>query len=273
MPVRLRLTIAFAVMLGLLIVQVAVSYLFSVRNSALVDELIRAHTASNLITRLAVEGQKLRRYEKEYFIYVDNPDKRNGYVKAWQKSHDNVKNQLVLLKSGTEQIWSNDDIARANAWDDALNAYTHGFTRIDISVNNGAVSDTIAANKAIQEAKNKFRVFLNGTSEQVEQKFQNAKEVGVQVEANLKKARLILTVLAVIGVIFGGVVIAVVPDMIARPLRQLSALAEEMSKGKIQQDIPMIGPPEIRELASSLERLRVALRGILQRLQKAQAGA
>ena len=46
------------------------------------------------MTRLAVEGQKMRRYEKEYFIYVDNVEKRAKYAKNLFDSHDTAEERV-----------------------------------------------------------------------------------------------------------------------------------------------------------------------------------
>ena len=154
-----------------------------------------------------------------------------------------------------------------------MNVYIRGFTRVDLEVANGTINDTNSANTAIQEAKNKFKVFLNGSAEQIELKYQRAQALAAQAKTFQNRIQILLYALTIVGVAVAAATIIYVPVMISKPLTQLTRAANEMSKGKIREEIPISGPPEIRDLSESMERLRVALRGILQRLQASRPSA
>ena len=53
-----------------------------------VDVTRRNTLATVALSELAVLAQQVRRYEKEYFVYVGNETRRNGYIKEWTQTHD-----------------------------------------------------------------------------------------------------------------------------------------------------------------------------------------
>ncbi len=95
LSVRSKLTIVFSIFFVVLIAQFALVYYFSNTSAALISRTIQAHEQSNALTRLAIEGQKLRRYEKEFFIYADNPERRAKYSSEWNDSYGKLKEQVV----------------------------------------------------------------------------------------------------------------------------------------------------------------------------------
>lgn len=50
--------------------------------------------------RLAVQVLQLRRYEKDTFLNLQDPAKRNGYIDNWEKEHK--KAEEILEELGTE---------------------------------------------------------------------------------------------------------------------------------------------------------------------------
>lgn len=268
MTIRARLLIGFAVLLVLLLVQLGVTYHFSMKTDNLVRELLRAHDASATVTQMSIEAQKLRRYEKEYFIYVKNLEKRQKYHGEWRGARNDLKNHLVRVTSGIDQSWDRDDITKAKRWDAYLNAYADGFAKVDASVDQGFLKDTLSANAAIQDAKNAFRPFFAETNAQINEKLSAARGMADEVRSDFELIQLILLGLVAASALIATVVILVVPNSVSRPIRALAAVANDMSLGNVHQQVRAEGAPEIRDLAASIERLRVGMKGLLTRVHR-----
>ncbi|MDH3672670.1 MAG: hypothetical protein OES46_16185 [Gammaproteobacteria bacterium] len=267
--VRNKLTIVFSLLIAFLFGQFGLVYYFSINNASLINEAIEAHDASNTLTRLAVEGQKLRRYEKEYFIYADNPQKREKYSSEWHESYAKLKEGLALLLSH-KSTWSESDKAKARTWDDSLNAYANGFHKVDAAVTSGLIQGTLNANKAIQDAKNEFRVFLKGTAAETDIKLRQARDHSEQVQDNVANIQVFLIGLSFVGLLIGAVILFTIPGTIARPITELTESVVDISKGNIIRPVPVRGSHEVKGLAESVERLRVAMKGLMARMNKLQ---
>lgn len=275
LSVRNKLTIVFALLIAILFAQFGLVYYFSGKSALLIEQAIDANDASNAVGRLAIEGQKLRRYEKEYFIYADNPKKREKYSSEWHESYAKLKEELALLLSH-ESNWSKSDKAKAETWDDSLNAYARGFHKVEAAVTSGFIQGTLDSNKAIQEAKNHFQVFLKGTAAEVDSKLRQARRASTQLQDNFATVQNVLIVLSFTGLLIGAVILFTVPGSIARPITELTESVTDISKGNITRPVSVRGTHEVKALAESVERLRVAVKGLMTRmgnLQKKQSEA
>lgn len=269
LSVRNKLTIVFSLLIAILLAQFGLVYYFSSKSALLIKQAIDANDASNAVGRLAIEGQKLRRYEKEYFIYVDNPKKREKYSSEWNESYAKLKEELALLLSH-ESRWSEQDKAKADAWDESLNAYARGFHKVEAAVAGDIIKGTLDANKAIQDAKNKFRVFLKGTAAEVVGKLEQARTASTQLQDNFATVQKFLIGLSFTGLLIGGIILFTVPGSIARPITELTDSVTDISKGNITRPVSVRGTHEVKALAESVERLRVAVKGLMARISKLQ---
>ncbi len=269
LSVRSKLTIAFSIFFAVLIAQLALVYYFSNHSASLIAKAIQAHEQSNALTRLAIEGQKLRRFEKEFFIYADNPERRAKYSGEWNDSYEKLKEGLALLNA-SKSGWSESDKEKARAWNESLRDYSSGFNKVDVAVNSGFITGTIAANMAIKEAKNRFRVFLKGTAVEIDNKVREASEFSSQVEQNFANIQKVLLVLSVVALVIGGSLLLTIPRAIAGPISTLTESVIDISKGNISRPVEVRGGPEVKGLAESVERLRVALKGLMLRMNKLQ---
>jgi methyl-accepting chemotaxis protein len=151
-----------------------------------------------------------------------------------------------------------------------LNDYAAGFNKVDVAVNNGFITGTVNANKAIKDAKNRFRVFLKGTAVEIDNKVREASEFSSQVEENFANIQRFLMILSLVALAVGGALLLTIPRAIAGPIAELTESVIDISKGNITRPVVVRGGPEVKGLAESVERLRIALKGIMLRMNKLQ---
>ncbi len=84
---------------------------------------------------------------------------------------------------------------------------------------------------------------------------------------NALKSPLSLSILG--ALLFIGLMMGVLlSNLIGKPMRELTEIANRISFGQLDLEIPAKGPREMRELAHSFDRMRISIKAALDRLRK-----
>ncbi len=153
-----------------------------------VERAIRQNfVAAGLLSQVQVEGEKLRRYEKEMFIYVADGPKRSGYVKEFKTSYDKLLTQLDTMLLPSSVHFTEEERGLILNWKEAAVFYAGEMTglanRADAMTvenlgNEQRLGLTVEYNGAIKAGKDRFRELLAGS-----QKMREAKEAAAQQTA------------------------------------------------------------------------------------------
>ncbi|MBT3205330.1 MAG: HAMP domain-containing protein [Gammaproteobacteria bacterium] len=267
MSIRSKLLISFLFLTLLLLTHFIIGYYFTQREHDLVKEMANEHNISHQLSQLAISAQKIRRYEKEYFIYLQNTPKRRKYFKDFSDARNEINNILSSLKNTYSKLGKKLDLNRLAAWKISTLSYTAGFEKINEEVMNGIITDVAEANGAIKESKNKFRSVLSGSMDAIDESFRSSKNKAKLIQDFGATSSLISSSIALISVFIGLVMAFQVPASIIRPLKELSEVANSISKGNLNEKVDIVGSPEIVDLSKSIERLQTATLGLLKRVQ------
>jgi methyl-accepting chemotaxis protein len=196
------------------------------------------------------------------------------YEGEWTDTYNNLKSQMASLVSDSAAVWSEREKTEFQQWQAALGAYGDGFRKVVRDVANGTIKDTLSANAAIREAKDKFRVLLDGTVKVGEQKLANAKSAQAHIAQRHQTLALVL-VSAVSGCVgLCLLLVSTVPASITKPIKMLSDAAAAMSTGNLQQVVPTtLKVRDFTGLAETLERMRISLQVMMGRFAASDNGA
>lgn len=129
--IRIRLIASMAVLIAFFILQAIAVTWFTNAQSAQTSASIRNNTQSNAqLTELSTLAQQIRRYEKEYFVYVQNEEKRNGYIKEFEGASGRISKLLEAILANPGSSYTKAEISEANRWRDAHAFYAGEMTRI-----------------------------------------------------------------------------------------------------------------------------------------------
>jgi hypothetical protein len=174
-----------------------------------VERAVRQNfVAAGMLSRLQVEGEKLRRYEKEMFIYVSDAGKRNGYVKEHDAAYTKMLGLLdtMLLPSGT--YFTDEERKQILDWKAAAVFYSNemaALARRAEALQTQAMTPeqriglTVQFNDAIKAGKDRFRELLVGTDKMRTAKEEAAQQIAVDIDATFQRLR--------IGVLIGGLLV------------------------------------------------------------------
>ena len=268
MPIRTRLLVSFLLLTVLIVLQYLYSSYAARQQDELVRQMVHEHEISNRLSGLAQAAQKIRRFEKEYFIYVADADKRAHYFAEFQSARQEIEGFLASLRVIGATGSNDSELQQLRAWQAATAFYVAEFEKVDRQVSSKRISSVAAANAAIADGKNRFRSVLTGTGEAIDQQLLQARANAERIFAYKENSSTLFTLLSTISVLLGLIISFQVPKSICNPVRRLTELADGISKGRINVPVKVTGNREIEELSKSIERLRVAVRGLLLRVQR-----
>jgi methyl-accepting chemotaxis protein len=264
--------IACGLFLLFMAAQGVIGYAYLGKSQEVVTSVVDRDFASSIeIGALAVEGEKLRRFEKEFFIYVDDSAKRAKYVQEWTESFNKLTAQLAQLKSNPNYVDARDRTV-LNAWTAAAKSYGEGFNGIVKEIDAGRLAGTREANAAIGPYKDKFRVLLDGAGSEQAKRINRSKDGIGDIKGQFDIVTITLAALTLAGLVLAILIVLFIPAMIARPIEKLTLSAQSMSRGNLGEPVVVEGAAEFKDLASTLDRMRLAQRELLKRIRSQTGG-
>jgi methyl-accepting chemotaxis protein len=259
--------------------------------------------ASSQLSELAVLAQQIRRYEKEYFVYVSNKERRDSYVKEWTGTSDKIAKLLQTMRTNAQGAFSAEDQGKISNWASAADFYSAEMKKVFGVVNDRhaqlnatttapAASPTptakgapapvapvavaqyspIEVNGMITAGKDRLSgVLIKGVSEMSDAKTKATLALPEVTKNAFNKLWTGIMISVIVGLLIAAALAMKLPAAIANPIRALGEAVDRMSKGDLEQAVNAEGPKEFSTLTAALERMRVAQRTLLQRMRSRPA--
>lgn len=267
MSINSKLRKSFMLVILFFLVQSGVTFFYIANSKRLVDEAVdRSFEQSQFILQLALDGQKLRRYEKEYFIYINNVRKRDKYFKEWSEAKESIQRRMTRATQHEPGLWTEEDRVEFSLWQQSLDFYSNGFQSVHRRAEAGSLTDTMEANEAIAQAKNEFRIFLEGTDKLAKTKLAHAHQAAINIDTNFKIVYISISVISVLGIMLLFALLKLIPRSITSPVDVLTDAAAKMSKGDLNQKIEPSPVKEFKLLSETLERMRISQKTLIDRM-------
>jgi HAMP domain-containing protein len=96
-----------------------------------VVDVARKNTVAQVeLAELSTLAQQIRRYEKEFFIYVNNPERRANYNKEFSGTMEKITGLLARMRANESKAWDADDLNRVNQWTAASEFYNAEMNKV-----------------------------------------------------------------------------------------------------------------------------------------------
>lgn len=272
-----------------------------------VVEVTRKNTiASSELGKLAVLAQQIRRYEKEYFVYVGNETKRNEYAKEWTGASEKITALLNDMSANKDSAFTRKDLPQIVEWSSASAFYSEEMKKIFTAVratDSAAIAaaasaapapesadakvakatKTLAAslptattefssvqvNDMIKDGKNRFSgVLIKGVSEMSAEKTKATLALGDVANASFEKLLFGILITVAVGVLLSAFLMLTLPKSVTAPLDILTKSVDEMSKGNLDTKIDASDIKEFAGLSKALERMRLGQQAMLTRIRR-----
>ena len=268
--IKTLLKIAFGLAAFIILVIGSISYVQFNSNQENTEEILSKDAPLLLDTNDLVSGMlTLRRYEKDFFLNIGNPEKQAEYLK---KHAADVASTLTLLDKVHSTAKIDEGLTDKNvqafaAMRQDIKAYNAGFLQVVKQVQEDASITPQQANKLMAPVKQNIHNIETTLPEQEEQIKSMFRESANTVMSKSKTAKLILAVLSAIGFAFiaaSGVLInrrilGIIGD-VARNLSESShqingASAQIASSSQILAEGASEQAASLEETSASLEEI------------------
>lgn len=266
-----------------------------------VVEVARRNTVAQVdLADLSTMAQQIRRYEKEYFIYVNNPEKRTQYQKEWTGTMEKITALLGRMRANGSSALSADDLSRVGQWAAASEFYASEMTKVFAEVNarsNKMQEEAATAQAAEQQAastkeatpvlegtrmllpdeandlikagKDRFSAeLIKGVATTFAQKSEATLALTTVTNEGFNKMIYGVMASVLIGIGIGVYLLVSLPKSVTEPIRNLTTLVDALSRGESTKPVASIKVLEFKNLSAAVERMRIAQELMLQRLQK-----
>ncbi len=128
------------------------------------DQLLQSFRSHGMaLYELQLNTLHMRRYEKDYFLAINNPAERNRYGQLWQDYRANAFNNLIEVENTPD--FAAADHAQFKQWRTLLTDYTVDFERAmdwaEATIKrDGSIPDVVAAYATMGEARIAIRTVL-----------------------------------------------------------------------------------------------------------------
>lgn len=302
MSISGKIKFGLSIMLGILVLQFALGQFLDYTAQAKVNAAVTKNfAAAEQLAELGAASQQIRRYEKEYFIYVNDDVGRTKYRGEWTGTFNKLKTSLSAMQANKEGMFSSQDTVAFQSWMNALEFYGKEFNTIMIRADAGTIiplapvvevaqplakvtpapaaasaavlatpdlsKATKLANEMIGPGKDKFREVLDGT-----EKMRKAKLVESAANVNEIRKLFSISTYVSIGIFLVGLILAIylmisIPNAVKKPIEEFVEIADRISKGDTKLAVQAAVASEFDGLTKALERLRVAQSGLLDKIR------
>ncbi len=267
-----------------------------------VDATRKNTVASSELSQLAVLAQQVRRYEKEYFVYVGNEEKRNGYIKEWTDTSDKITNLLSAMSANKGAAFAKSDLTAIANWSNAADFYKTEMLKIFATVRTAAAATALApepvastakagaaatpaaapatpaasglptpvqVNDMIKDGKNRFSdVLIKGVSAMSAEKTKATLALSDAANSSFDKLLQGVLLTVAVGVLLAVFLMFTLPGTVTKPLTTLTESVDNISKGNLDIKINASGIKEFDGLSIALERMRLGQQALVARMRR-----
>lgn len=281
-------------------------YATSNARSTVVENTRKNTVATSELGALAVFAQQIRRYEKEYFIYIGNKEKRDSYEQEWRDAFGKIEGTLARMKTGSDGAFTPKDIEQVIAWGDASAFYAAEMQKIFLAVAERSASiqadrqssagasplakpglktavvtpiehvapveyRPIELNDMIKAGKDRFSAdLIKGVATMDKAKTGATLALADVAEEMFDQVLTGVMITVAVGVLVALLLSFSLPRTVTKTIDGLSNAAEKMSMGNLDQAYESGGVTEFDKLTEALNRMRLGQQALVERLQKRQ---
>jgi methyl-accepting chemotaxis protein len=300
MSISGKIKVGLGILLAFLAAQFGVGQFLDYATQSKVDAAITKNfAAADSLAELGTVAQQIRRYEKEFFIYVNDEAGRKKYRKEWTDAYEKFSATLAKMSTNADGAFSAKDSTSFGGWTKAAQFYGDEFKSIMVKADAGTIvpppppvveepakpakgaaapvavvapapdlsKATKLANDMIGPGKDRFKEVLDGTQALRKEKIAASAQSVTEIRSLFTTASLVTLGVFLVGLAVAIYLMITLPRAVRKPIEEFVGITDKMSKGDLKQVIHAEGAAEFEGLSKSLERLRIAQSGLLDKLR------
>ena len=268
MTLRNKLAFSFLAIGILFAVQVVITLQSNTNLAGLVEEAVdKNQMAVGDLNEFAMELQKLRRYEKEYFIYIADAIKKRHYEFEWNSSLQAASDMLTRMRSNQSQLFTAGDLGAFAGWQEALEYYAAEFAKIVAHYDDlrlfgekaelARATHSVEANSMIADGKKRVAEVIQAAIQLGESRSSQSHRVIEDIETTFERVKWTSLGVAVLAWLIAVVLIMAIPGSLSRGLATITRSAEMMGDNDYSRPVGETGIRELDRLSQALEKIRL----------------
>lgn len=264
-----RLGLGFGVIVALMLVVAVTGYWELTSTANITKEILeRESPLVENSQRVRALGLELRRYEKDTFLNMADPEKQSEYVAKWKTE----RNALMERLSQLETISSGKQLETIASMRNGLVEYEQGYEDVLQQIRSGKVTTPAEGNQAIKVYKEPIRVFTE-TADQ----FATDQSTAMAEKEQLVAAMVKRSMGTVIGLFLGAAALAifasiVIARSITAPILEAVEVADRVADGDTEIWIEVSSQDEVGSLLTSMKKMVDSARSITTTAEKIASG-
>ena len=276
MSIKLRLVVWAMAMLSIILAQAFVAEHYFSQTKKSVKSIVADNLGRNVdFLQLVISGNKLRRYEKEFFIFLDHPENRAKYLGEWESAKSDLEKKMRSLQQERVEFSGNDK-AMIGEWIAHLAFYDDQFSLIANAKPEDRM-DTKTANEKIKPGKDRFAIFLKQAETEAVKNINESAAVATSFDLAIQSMTIQFALLSLAGAIAAAYFLIRLPKNIFTPIQGFVDSVNKMSVGDLSTPVTSGGTTEFNSLADAIDRLRITMRatidGMKRRTERENAAA
>lgn len=213
-----------AILVALVALLMSAFWLTAISTERQIEQAVRKDfTAAGYLSRLQVEGEKMRRYEKEAFIHINDSRQRQVYFNEFDGTYTHLLALLDGMQAPSSPTFTDADRSEMAQWKLAALFYGSQFTALlnqaslgdaDKTTAEQRASRTLDFNARIADGKNRFPALLTGTERMRQQKEAGAQTIASDIAYLLLMLRISI---ALSGLALAGLLLYLLRPLPAAP--------------------------------------------------------
>ncbi|MHB8845938.1 MAG: methyl-accepting chemotaxis protein [Nitrospirota bacterium] len=206
----------------------------------------------------------MRRFEKDIFINIGNPDKVAGYLKEWNEERESTNarlNDLEKYADKTDEAKDYKEQVRTMRMEVAN--YETGFRKVLGQIESGAITTTQQANAAIGEYKDAIHKIEIQVKDLATYANKVMEEDLPKIESTTSQTTWIMMLISVFAIVAGIGAGIVITRSITVPVGIGAAVAKKLSEGDLNAEITVDSKDEIGRLMAAMKTMVDKLKSVV----------
>ena len=262
---QLRAALGFLVILTVGVAGAALWGLSTIHKAAQQAVEVDGHM-SRLANDIAIETLLARRYEKDFFLNLDDADARAGYEEQWQRASTALGQAIEAFAAAAA---TTEDYQQVATWRAALSRYQEGFAQVKRATAAGTITTPQAANNALAPFKDSIRTLTDAALEVAQRKAVAAEQAEATLEKSIADTTWQLLAIVALALVVAAIWSIVFPGRLMRPMAALQQATSHLASGDLTARVDLVRSDEFGLLAASFNHMAASLQAMTSQVQQA----
>jgi methyl-accepting chemotaxis protein len=219
----------------------------------------------DIANSVAEETLQCRRYEKDFFLNLNNAEERGRYRKEWLDAFGRLRKAIEDFRNNAA---GPEDQETVRKWTEATARYQTAMQTVLRQVDDGAIQKPEQANEAMSGAKDSIRELTALATDTAHRKLEEVRHAEQDLSQVISLFRMLILGVALAAVLGSAVWSYRTIQDLTRPIAALQDAARKFADGDLYTRVDLRRTDEIGSLADSFNRMVSRIRQRTQAIER-----